>query len=277
MRRLRLLVTSSLLVAATGAIAQAAENITIAGAGLTLQATLYRPAGAGPFPAIVALHGRGGLYGRDGSLAPRHADWAGRLTEKGFIVLFPDSFGSRGVGSQCRTEDRVTRPSRERVEDALAAKAYLQSRRDVKADAVSLLGWSNGGSTVLYAAQKGREGRDGQADFAKAVAFYPGCRVPAEHGKWHARIPLLILIGAVDDWTPAAPCEALAADAKAAGEPVSIVVYPGAYHDFDHPNLSTRVHSDLAYTADGGGRAHTGTNPAARQDALARVPAFLMQ
>jgi dienelactone hydrolase len=162
------------------------------------------------------------------------------------------------------------------VADALAAKAYLQSRRDVKGDAVSLMGWSNGGSTVLHAVQKGREAPGDKPDFARAIAFYPGCRVPSERG-WQARLPLMILIGAADDWTPAAPCQALVGAAGAKGEPVSIVVYPGAYHDFDHPNLVLRSHSDLAYTADRDGKAHTGTDGAARRDALDRVPAFLGQ
>lgn len=255
--------------------ATAAERVSFAGDDLMLRAILYRPDGPGPFAAVIALHGCAGLYGRDDSLSPRHADWAGRLVAAGFIVLFPDSFGSRGAGPQCKTDDRVTRPSKERVDDALAAKAYLQSRPDVKADALSLLGWSNGGSTVLYAVEPRNRPGDGKPDFARAVAFYPGCRAPSEQSRWHARLPLLILIGAADDWTPAAPCRSLAADAAAEREPVSIQIYPGAYHDFDHPNLSIKSHSDLAYTGDGSGQAHTGTDPAARRDVVTRVPAFL--
>lgn len=258
-----------------GTAAKAAERVSFAGDDLMLRAILYRPDRPGPFPAVIALHGCAGLYGRDGSLSPRHADWAERLVAAGFIVLFPDSFGSRGAESQCKTDDRVTRPSKERVDDALAAKTYLQSRPDVKVDAVSLLGWSNGGSTVLYAVEPRNRPRDGKPDFARAVAFYPGCRAPAEHSRWHARLPLLILIGAADDWTPAAPCQSLAANAAAEREPVSIEIYPGAYHDFDHPNLSIKSHADLAYTGDGSGQAHTGTDPAARRDVLMRVPAFL--
>lgn len=278
----QLIVSLTFLSAWVGAIVActttaAAETVTFPGDGVTLRATLARPAGNGPFPAVIALHGCSGLYDKDGALSARHADWAERLVAKGFIVLLPDSFGSRGAASQCRTSDRVTRPSRERVADAVAAKAYLQSRPDVQANAISLLGWSNGGSTVLYAVQKSGAPKDGRPDFVKAVAFYPGCRVPAENGKWHARLPLLILIGAADDWTPAAPCESLAATAKASGEPVSIMVYPEAYHDFDHPDLKVHTVTGLAYTGSRTGRAHTGTNPAARQDALARVPAFLLR
>jgi dienelactone hydrolase len=77
-----------------------------------------------------------------------------------------------------------------------------------------------------------------------------------------------------DDWTPAPPCQALAA---AAGSDVVLQLYPGAYHDFDHPGLSLHRRSGLAYSADGDGIAHTGTDPAARADAISRVPAFLMQ
>jgi len=55
------------------------------------------------------------------------------------------------------------------------------------------------------------------------------------------------------------------------------VVYPGAYHDFDYPDLPVRTRTGLVYSADGSGVAHAGTDPAAREDALRRIPAFLAQ
>jgi dienelactone hydrolase len=253
-----------------------AETVRIPADGVTLRAELFRPAGTGPFPAVVALHGCDGLYGRDkATVSERHRDWAERLAAQGFFVLLPDSFGSRGLGPQCRVRKRQVRPSRERVADAVAAKAYLHSRRDVKPGAVALLGWSNGGSAVLYAVEPRRAARDGRPDFAAAVAFYPGCRTPLESGRWRARLPLLILIGGADDWTPPEPCAELAKAAEAQGGRVSIHVYRGAYHSFDHPNLPVRVVKGLAFTGSGTGSARTGTDPAARADALKRVPAFL--
>jgi len=254
-----------------------AETVSFPGPGITLKAEFFRPDGPGPFPAVVALHGCGGLYGRKGGLSPRHADWAARLAASGFVVMFPDSFGSRGVGSQCKTRNRQARASRERVDDAMAAKAYLQTRPDVKPNAVSLLGWSNGGSTVLNTVRTGSAAgsKTTGPDYARAVALYPGCRLQARSDKWHTAIPLLILIGAADDWTPAAPCEALAERAVAQGEPVSIRLYPGAYHDFDHPSLRVHKNTGLAFTGSGGNSAHSGTDPAARADVLERVPAFL--
>ena len=84
----------------TAAAAGAPENVQLARPDGTLHAMLYRPDGEGPFPAVVALHGCAGL-GKNG-IAERYRDWAERLANIGFVVLFPDSFGSRGLGPQCR-------------------------------------------------------------------------------------------------------------------------------------------------------------------------------
>jgi len=73
-----------------------------------------------------------------------------------------------------------------------------------------------------------------------------------------------------DDWTPVAACEQMIAGA-------TLITYPGAYHQFDRPNYPLRQLTGLAYSADGSGRAHVGTNPAARADALKRVPEWLMR
>ncbi|KAA2236256.1 dienelactone hydrolase family protein [Salinarimonas soli] len=260
-------------LAAGGARASGGEAVTFPGGGMTLRGVLFRPQGPGPHPGVVALHGCGGLADSRGRLQARHADWGERLAAAGFLVLFPDSFGSRGLGEQCRTRDRAVRPSIERVADAGAARAFLQARPDVKPGAVSLLGWSNGGSTVLQAVRPSKAA--GRPDFARAVAFYPGCRVMQEGGGWRTRLPLLVLMGEADDWTPAPPCRALVAAARARGESAEIVLYPGAVHGFDAPASPVRTRRGLAFTGDGSGQAQVGTDPAARADALVRVPAFL--
>lgn len=255
--------------------AMAYERITIPAAALKIDAAVYRPEGAGPFPAVIALHGCGGLWNKLGQPSARHADWGERLSKMGFLVVLPDSFSSRGLGSQCGVADRTVRASKERVQDAYAVKAWLQRRDDVKSTAVSLLGWSNGGSTVLSAMRKDKAAGDGLPDFGAAVAFYPGCRASYESGTYRLRLPLTILIGAEDDWTPPGPCEGLVLAARARGEAMDIVVYPGAVHDFDHPKLELRERTGLAFTAGNEGKARVGTDPQARADALDRVPRLL--
>lgn len=257
------------------ALATEGERVRLSGEDVILTGMLYRPEGPGPFPAVVALHGCGGLWDKAGNVSVRHADWAQKLTNAGFIVLLPDSYGSRSLSSQCGVKEVNIRPSRERVADALAARRWLQTLPDVKAASISLIGWAGGGSTVLAAVRSDRKPADGTADFARAVAFYPGCRRQADSAGFEARLPTLILMGEADDWTPLAPCDRLAKTSKGRGEPVELVAYPGALHDFDHPSRARIKREGLAFTADGTGTANLGTDPEAREDALRRVPEFL--
>jgi dienelactone hydrolase len=252
----------------------ASEKVDIPADNVTLHATLYRPDGDGPFPAVVALHDCGGLTHRPATQSQLYSEWANVLVAHGFVVLFPDSFGSRGLGSQCRERERKVRARRERVADANAARRWLQSQAYVKADHISLLGWSNGGAAALWTIRPTTLAHDGSADFRSAVAFYPSCRRLRETA-WSARVPTLILIGSADDWTPASLCQQMVAGAHGRSARAEIIVYPGAYHEFDRANSPIRVRTGLVNTADPSGKAHGGTNPAARNDALKRVPQWL--
>jgi dienelactone hydrolase len=258
-----------------GANAAAPEHVDIPDGDLMLHASLYRPDDAGPFPAVVALHDCGGLAHYRPIIETRHyVEWAHHLVANGFVVLFPDSFGSRGVGPQCRERNRKVRASRERVTDANAARRWLQTQSYVKPDHISLFGWSNGASAALWAVRPTTAPRDGSTDFRSAVALYPSCRKLRETA-WSARVPTLILVGGADDWTPAAVCQQMVAGARDRSARVQIVVFPGAQHEFDRFNSPIRLHTGLINSADPSGRAHSGTNPAARNDAFKRVPEWL--
>jgi dienelactone hydrolase len=277
--RLILILSAAIMVAIAGVSmvaggAGAAEQVDIPQADTTLHGVLFRPDGAGPFPGVVALHGCESLINSSGKIAPRFADWGDRLAAAGLAVIFPDSFGSRGLRAQCRVRERKVRSSRERVADANAARRWLQSQSWAIKDRVSLLGWANGAIASLWAVEPRTVPKDGVPDFRSAVAFYPGCRRLGE-AAWSARIPTLILIGRADDWTSAAACEQMVAGARGRSAGASLVVYPGAYHEFDRPDYPLREVTGLANTADGSGKAHIGTNPAARADALKRVAAWL--
>jgi dienelactone hydrolase len=255
---------AALILALLATPAAAQERVRVPGPdGVSLDTLVFRPSGEGPHAAVVQLHGCGGRDDRQGRLMARDGDWARWLSARGYLVVLPDSFGSRGVGEQCRTRDRQVTPARERRADALAVRDWLAARPDVRPGAIVLLGFSNGGSTVLHAATA--------PGFAGFVALYPGCAPVERQRGWAPAAPLLLLIGAADDWTPAAPCAAIAARSPA----VTYHAYPGAHHGFDAPNTPVRILEGRAFTADGSGRVHFGTNEPARQDALARVPAFI--
>jgi dienelactone hydrolase len=269
------IVVSAVAFLAADRPSDAAEQVELNDGGL--RAIVYRPEGAGPFPTVVALHGCAGLVNRtSGKIVARFADWGDRLAAAGLAALFPDSYTSRGLTAQCGVRERAVRNARERVADAQAARRWLQNQGWAAKERVSVMGWAGGASTALWAARLRAVPRDGMPDFRSAVAFYPGCRQLANTA-WSARIPTLILVGRSDDWTPAAPCEQMVAEARGRSARASIIVYPGAYHEFDRTDYPVRLRSGLAFSADGTGRAHVGTNPAAREDAIRRVRDWLMR
>lgn len=263
----------ALLLVGGIAVAGGPEPVEFRDGDVTLKAIIYRPEGAGPFPAIIGMHDCSGLTNSSGTIASKYREWAQLLVKGGFIVLFPESYGSRGIGNQCSARNRPVRPDHERVADANASRRWLEQQPDVRADHISLLGWSNGGSSVLWTVRSQRK-IDDKFDFRSAVALYPGCR-RLDSTAWAARVPTLILIGAADDVAPPQDCEHMVAGAKGRSARITIMVYPGAFHDFDHPNRPPQVRTGYAVSADGSGRIHTGTNAAARADSLKRVPQWL--
>ncbi|MCX7278132.1 MAG: dienelactone hydrolase, partial [Burkholderiales bacterium] len=69
--------------------------------GTRLRAWLFLPDTQGPAtrPAVIAMHGCGGLYAKGGKLNARHQAMADMLLGQGYAVLFPDSLTSRGEDS----------------------------------------------------------------------------------------------------------------------------------------------------------------------------------
>jgi dienelactone hydrolase len=84
----------------------------------------------------------------------------------------------------------------------------------------------------------------------------------------------LLLVGQADDWTPAAPCVALA---RANVEPrPQIVVYPGASHGFDS-DAPVRLRKDVPNGVNPGQGVHVGGNAAAWRASRDRVVRFVAE
>ncbi len=260
------------------------------GAPQMVEALWLRPAGdeGRALPAVIALHGCDGVYstasGRRDQPSRRHRQMAELLVGAGYAVLFPDSFRSRG------REEICTEPARERTigtsqrrADALGALRYLQARRDVLPGRIALLGWSHGGSTVLATVDAAllERDRDAAADshgIRAAIAFYPSCIEALRAGEsYRVAAPLLLLVGAADDWTSPRPCTALAERLQRALQPATIVVYADTYHGFDGPGEALRRHLDVPGGVHPGQGVTVAVNPRAREDALVRVKAVLRE
>jgi len=248
----------------------------VSGDGTRISGYLFRPPAAGKRPAVVMLHGCSGMLGRSGKLKSRETAWRDMFLAEGYVVLLLDSFTERGHRTICRISlaDRPVEPDRERPHDAYGALRWLQAQGFVAADKIALAGWSNGAMTMLWTVRAGAPQRPGGIvhDFRAAVGFYPGCiKLGRANPPYAAAVPTLLQVGAADNWTWPKPCIELVASANAnGGAKMEIDAYQGAAHTFDHPNSKRRT-----VAVSDGRRVRIGTDPVARQKAIARVLAYL--
>jgi len=194
---------------------------------------IFRPDGPGPYPAVLFVPGCDGfappmaphLYER------RAAEFRGR----GYLVVFVDYLGRRGLKSCAAgsiTHDDAAR-------DLIAEAAWLATQAFVDPARIAAIGWSYGGRAVLVSlAERGR----GPLPFTRAAVFYPDCRA-LEPLK--TTVPVLMLLGAADDMTPSRLCEDIARRSTPSAM-VTTVVYPGALHGFDVPELPAKTRHGLA-------------------------------
>jgi dienelactone hydrolase len=203
----------------------------LVGGPQALQGYLRLPDGPGPWPAVVLLHGCGGAW--------RGIDerWGKLLAAWGYVTLTVDSFGTRGITSAC------TGPPPPTLYDAYRALNFIVGQSSVDPSRVAVMGFSQGAMLALHAVEHGAIELSAKEKFRAAIGFYPPCLGL----KGNMTVPTLILIGELDDWTPASECRNLAegrddwgiSREKGKGVPIEITVYPGAYHDFDVPHLRT--------------------------------------
>jgi dienelactone hydrolase len=213
-----------------------------------------RATGAGPYPAVVVLHGCSGFSSYNTNLADQIASW-------GYVVLAIDSLSPRGIASRCGRPGAG--PLLEQAQDAYAALLYLSRLDFVDPERVAVLGGSMGGFSALQVVGHEFVTQHSERQFRAAIAYYPLCRAPQV-----MNAPILILIGELDDTTPAENCRAMVANSPQGGAPISITVYPGAHHAFDVAQLDPGIQTL--------GR-HYEYNPSAAKDAETKVRAFLVE
>jgi dienelactone hydrolase len=196
--------------------------------GDRIQGDLAKPDGAGPFPAVVGLHGCAGMHD---TTKQRLVD---ELVARGYVVLLVDSYATRGIDHACTSSAFAT--FLRRRPDAYGALVFLSRQTFVDPQRVAAVGFSAGAWVALSVAEPNSFELfvpPSNLRFRAAAAFYPPCKQAlARPG-----IPTLIFIGALDDWTPAAECSNKIAGWGNDGPPIELVVYPGAHHSFYYPHF----------------------------------------
>ncbi|NOQ32229.1 MAG: prolyl oligopeptidase family serine peptidase [Helicobacteraceae bacterium] len=197
----------------------------------TIDGTISKPEGDGPFPAVVLMHGCSGLVNSTKQALNAHSD---NLVSNGFVTLILNSFTKRGKSdSVCGDTEALEEAHNYRQYDAFHALKYLQTQPYVDKNNIFLMGQSNGGGVALSIAKFGAD-KDLFPDkpkFQGIVAFYPPCGYISNIFQSEIISPLLILTGEKDDWTP--PAECLSAKKYVTGSNYEVIVYKNAYHSFD--------------------------------------------
>lgn len=267
----------ALLLAAQPAAALEKLAIPSLDAKLQLDGYWFDTLATGPRPVVISLHGCGGLLDAKGNLSRNRYRVAEYFNVEGMHMLALDSFTARGLKSICETPSRLRNLDyEERRDDVFAAIRWLSQRPDVDRNRIAVAGYSNGGSTVLSVLD--RADRMVQAQPLQpraAVAFYPGCIRFNEMWSYELSAPLLLMIGALDDWTPPHHCQRLHGKVRRAQKDASFeyLEFPDAHHGFDgYGPLQTRTGLPTR-----SGTATVGSNPAARDKAMRRMFDFLSE
>lgn len=180
---------------------------------------------SGPVPAIVLMHGSGGVEKSMGQ-------WVDAFNEIGVATFVVSSFEPRGVSRTAENQALVPPPAN--LVDAFLALELLAKHPGIDPSRIGVMGFSRGGEVAFRTAIEPfrRAVLKSDLKFALHIPVYAGCN----QVYWSpeiTRAPMLNLVGADDDYTTAEPCEQLAARYAGAGAPIRTIKYPRAHHSWD--------------------------------------------
>jgi len=228
---------------AYGEAVSAGKKIKIKGVsfgdGKDLEALLFTPTEPGPHPAMVALHGAGGIF-------PYQLWWAREVSKRGFIVLFIDHYCTRGHLCEHATDDSDSSRGeimrdwqqvspKQRAIDAAAGYIWLSKQNNIKKEKIGMIGWSWGGSAALFVHKVSGRFSLPNGGFKATIAFYPNLKYVIDKPQWERtgpiEQPILILYGKDDVLESDEAYKVL----KSAGfpAPIKVLGFEGAYRKFD--------------------------------------------
>lgn len=235
---------------------------------LHIEAYMYRPTGAGPFPVVIYSHGSRKGYERE----ERPMAFVGNmLASQGYLVLVPERRGYGKSGGRTFTEEvgtdvgsRMIARLEAEADDVVAAIAYARTIDGADMTRLALIGFSQGGSVSIRAASLQSDIRAlvDQAGGSLTWSRSPDLRGALTGWAKTLKMPVLCMDAANDATTDAvkAVCDAV----RRGGSPAELKIYP-AFTPPSNPDNIAPGH--LIFTAPG--------LPNWRDDALAFLSASM--
>jgi carboxymethylenebutenolidase len=246
-----LVLTFGLATSAGGQTSLGPETVIVHNGPVSLQALLWRPAGRGPFPAILFNHGSGRTREELERLGPyeRQAEILGPVFARhGYVFLFLFRHGvglsaSQGPnaidlmnselaahGEEARNTLQLQLLEGREMDDALSGLAFVRTLPEVDASRVAVIGHSFGGSLTLLMAEREPN--------LRAVVIFSGAgyswdrsaavRARLLSAVTHISLPVFF-IHAENDYT-VAPGKALDSRLQQLGKPHRLKIYPPIGH-----------------------------------------------
>jgi dienelactone hydrolase len=280
--------------------------------GEQLIASVAMPEGEPPptgWPGVIVLHGSGGLFFSIGenedeqeeyeeeddendddeqpgicleNLQHQFHDWAERLSERGYAVVMPASYYSRGFcewGDDNAPDDLDKHESLiVRTFDAAAAAHYLCDDPRVDCSRLAVLGFSSGATvTLLFMHEHFSDAKDSRLydlvdipPIVGAIAYYPGCGLEGEiineldqsalERYYYPRAPI---------WVPHAEKDSLLDDCEEVRDPQVDAV--AEQHGVDQDMFELHVYDNAKHGFDGSSEKDKEADFEASIDAQARA------
>lgn len=185
----------------------------------------------GKLPAIILLHGSGGVGGAGSTID----GWSKELNQLGIATFASDSFAGRGITSTVMDQTQLSRLNM--VVDAYRGLNLLAQDPRVDPNRIAVMGFSRGAQSALYSAMNRFSGlANNNVRFAAHVVFYADCTT-TYLGDTDVTAPIRIFHGVRDNWNAVAPCRGYLERLTKAGKDVKLIEYADAHHAFDNPNF----------------------------------------
>lgn len=209
----------------------AGETVTYTSGAKQVTVDVLAPAIPGKFPAILLLHGSGGM---DQGTTAVFREVAGYLATQGYVVLIPHYFEKTGHVPGKPNRQGEYEAWVEAVKDATD---YAATRPEVDPAKFAMIGYSMGSGLATFRAT--------QDPRIKAVASISGAYPPIKPSK--KLPPLLILHGSKDKSTPIEYVEKYAAALKEQEMPHAVHVYKNVGHNFNLSQFSDATRRSAAF------------------------------
>jgi dienelactone hydrolase len=198
------------------------------GTPTTIAGQLRLAQGSGRLPAVVLMHGSGGM-------GANIEMWTREFNSMGVSTFALDGFTARGLTEVSTDQARLGRLNF--ILDIYRALDVLAKHPRVDTQRIVLMGFSRGGQAALYASLKRfhQMWNKSGIEFAAYIPFYPDCATIFVSDTDVADRPIRIFGGTLDDYNPVALCKTYAERLRAAGRDIVVTEYPNASHSFDNP------------------------------------------